>query len=75
MRWLLRQWSFLKTTAGIQPLGIQPFALPAPKPTGALILADLREERSVDILCQCDRPKLQAGIQKDGKIDSGLVVG
>ncbi|RMC10006.1 hypothetical protein DUI87_12799 [Hirundo rustica rustica] len=66
MKWLLGQWNFLKSPAGIQPLGIQPFALPAPKQAGALFLADLREERSVDILCQCDRSKLQAGIQKDG---------
>lgn len=89
VRWLLRQWSLLMSPAGIQPFGIQPFTLPAPKHAGALSLADGHRATTttaprLPAFCGAGvcgygvsepQLRLQAGIQRDREINSGLVTG
>lgn len=88
-RWLLRQWSLLISPAGIQLFGIQSSALPAPKHAGALSLADshratttaaprlpaLRAAGVSGYGVSEWQVRLQAGIQGDRELDSGLLTG
>ncbi|CAN0076131.1 unnamed protein product, partial [Bubo scandiacus] len=69
--WLLKQWSFLMSPAGIQMFGIQPFTLPSLKHAGALSLADGDRATTPSILGSRDTFKLAKKVWgKGGERDS-----